>query len=177
MPEDVVSNRGPQFSSQVFRAFCIKLKISLSLTAYHPQSNSLAERTNQEVSKALQLLCETIHLLWAENALNNRVNPVSNLSLFQCVLGYHPQVFPWDSPTSDVPQLGDWFQGCIASKSSSKSPPNNPQNRRSKPTSIDKLLPPIVWDSRFGFLLVTSCSHPAVSCLPTILGLSGLPDM
>ncbi|KAL0198667.1 hypothetical protein M9458_007207, partial [Cirrhinus mrigala] len=36
----IVSDRGPQFTSRVWRAFCAKLNINVSLTSgYHPQSN------------------------------------------------------------------------------------------------------------------------------------------
>lgn len=76
-----ISDRVPQFTLQVFHAFCSKQNVSLSLySAYHPQSNGLAERTNQEVSKALQLLCKdkptewASYLMWAEYALNVCVN-------------------------------------------------------------------------------------------------------
>ncbi len=39
-PEDIVSDRGPQFTSRVWAAFCQHLNINVSLTSgYHPQSN------------------------------------------------------------------------------------------------------------------------------------------
>lgn len=104
-PEDIVSDDGPQFASCVFREFCKKLNISLSLTsAYHPQCNGLAEHINGEVSKALRLLCYTnpstwsSHLVRVEYALNSRVNPATDLTPFQCVLGFQPPLFPWDAP-------------------------------------------------------------------------------
>lgn len=47
LPEDVVSDGGPQFNSRVFKEVCHKLNIILNLlSAYHPQSNGLAEQTN-----------------------------------------------------------------------------------------------------------------------------------
>ncbi|XP_043105760.1 pollen-specific leucine-rich repeat extensin-like protein 1 [Puntigrus tetrazona] len=40
LPEDIVSDRGTQFTSQVWRAFCKHLDINVSLTSgYHPQAN------------------------------------------------------------------------------------------------------------------------------------------
>uniref|UniRef100_A0A3B3Q687 Gypsy retrotransposon integrase-like protein 1 n=1 Tax=Paramormyrops kingsleyae TaxID=1676925 RepID=A0A3B3Q687_9TELE len=117
IPEDLVSDRGPQFTSHVYKAFCAKLNVSLSPTsAYHPQSNGLAERTNQEVSKALHLLCKdklsdwASHLVWAEYGINTRINPVTRMSPFQCVLGFQPGLFPWDAETSDVPQVETWYR-------------------------------------------------------------------
>ncbi len=49
LPEDIVSDRGPQFTSRVWKAFCQQLNINVSLTSgYYPQSNSQVERLNQE---------------------------------------------------------------------------------------------------------------------------------
>lgn len=115
--EDLVSDRGPQFASQVFREFCGKLNILLSLTsAYHPQSNGLAERTNREVAKAVRLLVRSDPakwaqvLVWVEYSINSRVNPVTKLSPFQCVLGFQPPLFPWDAPGSSVPSVETWYR-------------------------------------------------------------------
>ncbi|XP_070985515.1 mucin-5B-like [Oncorhynchus clarkii lewisi] len=50
VPEDIVSDRGPQFTSRVWRAFMERLAVSVSLTSgYHPESNGQVERVNQEM--------------------------------------------------------------------------------------------------------------------------------
>nr|XP_023995285.1 potassium voltage-gated channel subfamily B member 2-like [Salvelinus alpinus] len=50
--EDIVSDRGPQFVSWVWRAFCDRLGVALSLSSgYHPQTNGQTERLNQEIGK------------------------------------------------------------------------------------------------------------------------------
>ncbi|KAK3562613.1 hypothetical protein QTP86_002339, partial [Hemibagrus guttatus] len=50
IPEDIVSDRGTQFTSQVWKDFCKQLDINVSLTSgYHPQSNGQVERLNQEI--------------------------------------------------------------------------------------------------------------------------------
>lgn len=115
--EDIVSDRGPQFASCVFKEFCAKLNITLSLTTvYHAQSKGLAKRTNQEVSKALKLLVKmdptrwSQYLVWTEYSLNSRVSPITNLTPFQCVLWFQPPLFPWDAPTGTVPRVEAWFQ-------------------------------------------------------------------
>uniref|UniRef100_A0A3P9MBI2 Gypsy retrotransposon integrase-like protein 1 n=1 Tax=Oryzias latipes TaxID=8090 RepID=A0A3P9MBI2_ORYLA len=57
IPRDIVSDRGPQFISQVWRAFCSALGATVSLTSgHHPQSNGQAERANQELEAALRCL-------------------------------------------------------------------------------------------------------------------------
>ncbi|KAK3511514.1 hypothetical protein QTP70_008986 [Hemibagrus guttatus] len=49
LPEDIVSDQGPQFTSQVWRAFCTYLGVNDSLSSgYHPQSNGQTERLSQE---------------------------------------------------------------------------------------------------------------------------------
>ncbi len=54
LPEDIVSDRGTQFTSQVWRAFCKQLDINVSLTSgYHPQANGQVERLNQEIGRYL----------------------------------------------------------------------------------------------------------------------------
>ncbi|KAI4899740.1 hypothetical protein NFI96_016540 [Prochilodus magdalenae] len=50
IPENIVSDRGTQFTSQVWSAFMERLGVSVSLTSgYHPQANGQCERMNQEL--------------------------------------------------------------------------------------------------------------------------------
>lgn len=54
IPADMVSDRSPQFISQVWKALCSALGATVSLTSgYHPQPNGQAERANQELEAAL----------------------------------------------------------------------------------------------------------------------------
>ena len=58
LPEDIVSDRGPQFTSRVWKAFMGKLGVAVSLTSgYSPQSNGQVERTNQELGRFLRSYC------------------------------------------------------------------------------------------------------------------------
>ncbi|KAK3512439.1 hypothetical protein QTP70_009912 [Hemibagrus guttatus] len=58
LPEDIVSDRGPQFTSRVWGALCAQLGISVSLSSgYHPQSNGQAEWLNQEIGRFLRSYC------------------------------------------------------------------------------------------------------------------------
>ncbi|KAI3376076.1 hypothetical protein L3Q82_016603 [Scortum barcoo] len=55
LPTDIVSDRGPQFTSQVWTAFCKALGATPSLSSgYHPQSNGQTERANQSLETALR---------------------------------------------------------------------------------------------------------------------------
>ena len=50
IPEYIVSDRGPQFTSPIWKAFMECLGVTVSLTSgYRPQANGQVERVNQEV--------------------------------------------------------------------------------------------------------------------------------
>uniref|UniRef100_A0A3B3HV01 Gypsy retrotransposon integrase-like protein 1 n=1 Tax=Oryzias latipes TaxID=8090 RepID=A0A3B3HV01_ORYLA len=66
LPSDIVSDRGPQFVSQVWKAFCTALGATISLTSgYHPQSNGQAERVNQELEASLRCLVDRNSKDWS----------------------------------------------------------------------------------------------------------------
>ncbi|KAI2655590.1 Transposon Tf2-6 polyprotein [Labeo rohita] len=78
IPLDIVSDRGPQFTSQVWKAFCHALGATVSLSSgFHPQSNGQAERVNQELEAALRCVAMnnpsswSSHLTWIEYAHNS----------------------------------------------------------------------------------------------------------
>ncbi len=117
LPEDIVSDRGPQFTSRLWAAFFKALEVNISLTSgYHPQSNGQAERLNQELVRFLRSYCSTNqldwsrYLLWAEYAQNSLRKPATGITPFQCVLGYQPPLFTWSGEPSNVPAVNDWIQ-------------------------------------------------------------------
>lgn len=116
LPEDIVSDRVPQFTSKVWTAF-FRLLINISLTSsYHPQSNGQTERLKQELTKFLRSYCQEnqsdrSHFLpCAEYAQSSILKPSTQLMPFQCVLRFQPPLFPWSGEPSDVPAVDDWFQ-------------------------------------------------------------------
>ncbi|KAL0202498.1 hypothetical protein M9458_000516, partial [Cirrhinus mrigala] len=117
LPEDIVSDRGPQFTSRVWQAFCKQLDINVSLTSgYHPQSNGQVERLNQEIGRYLRTYCNreqekwSDFLPWAEYAQNSLTHSSTSLTPFQCVLGYQPPMFPWSGEPSLVPSVDVWIK-------------------------------------------------------------------
>ncbi len=117
IPEDIVSDRGPQFISRVWKAFFSLLGVTISLSSgYHPQSNGQMERKIQEGGSFLQTFCHghqnswNQFLGWAEYAQNSLRQPSTGLTPFQCVLGYQPPLFPWSGEPSDVPSVDYWFR-------------------------------------------------------------------
>ncbi|KAK1802670.1 hypothetical protein P4O66_004304 [Electrophorus voltai] len=56
LPEDIVSDRGPQFTPRVWKELLGKLNITVSLMSdYHAQANGQVERVNQELGYQLPL--------------------------------------------------------------------------------------------------------------------------
>ncbi|KAK3573020.1 hypothetical protein QTP86_012243 [Hemibagrus guttatus] len=117
LPDNIVSDRGPQFTSRVWRAFCKCLGVTVSLSlGYHPQTNGQTERKIQEIGRFLRTFCHSHQeswnqfLGWAEYAQNSLQQSTTGLTPFQCVLGYQPPLFPWDGEPSDVPAVDYWFQ-------------------------------------------------------------------
>lgn len=117
LPEDIVSDRGPQFISRVWRAFFQLLGTTVSLSSgYHPQTNGQTERKIQEISRYLRTYCSqhqdtwSQYLPWAEYAQNSLRQTSTGLTPFQCILGYQPSLFPWTGESSEVPAVDHWFQ-------------------------------------------------------------------
>ena len=99
IPSDIVSDRGPQFTSQVWKAFCTALGATVSLSSgFHPQTNGQVERWNQELETTLRCLASSqqsswsSQLVWAEYAHNSSTSTAT---------GHVPlPVFPGLSTTS-----------------------------------------------------------------------------
>lgn len=114
LPEDIVSDRGPKFTSRLWSAFFKALGVNVSLTSgYHPESNGQVERLNQEL---LRSYCSqnqqdwSRYLMWAEYTQNSLRKPSTDLTLFQCILGCQPPLFPWSGGLTNVPAVNDWIQ-------------------------------------------------------------------
>ena len=98
LPDDIVSDRGPQFVSK----FTTKLLESLNIkgnksTAYHPQSDGQTERVNQVLEQYLRIFCDYQQDDWfrllplAEFTYNNAQHTSTKTSPFYANYGYHPR--------------------------------------------------------------------------------------
>lgn len=81
IPSDIISHRGLQFISQVWKALWAALGSTSSLTSeYHPQSNSQTERFNQELEASLRCVTNNNpstcykHLSWTEYTHNSHTS-------------------------------------------------------------------------------------------------------
>uniref|UniRef100_A0A803K8U7 Integrase catalytic domain-containing protein n=1 Tax=Xenopus tropicalis TaxID=8364 RepID=A0A803K8U7_XENTR len=109
-PLNIVSDRGVQFVSRFWRAFCSLLGTDLSFSsAYHPQTNGQTERTNQSLEQYLRCYVSnnqsqwTEFLPWAEFAFNNATHASTGESPFYIVYGFHPRGFSFSKQFSAVP--------------------------------------------------------------------------
>ena len=92
LPEVIVSDRGPQFTSAVWADLCLLLGINHRLTtAYHPQSNGMVERFHRQLKEALQSrecgAAWVAHLPWVLLGLRTAPKEDSGLSSAELVYG------------------------------------------------------------------------------------------
>ena len=98
LPIDIISDRGPQFTSK----FTAKLLELLDIkgnksTAFHPQSDGQTERVNQVLEQYLRIFCDYQQENWcqllplAEFAYNNAQHASTKVSPFYANYGYHPR--------------------------------------------------------------------------------------
>lgn len=93
----IVSDRGPQFTSQVWKAFCSALPWSASIF----RILSSVQWPNRETLESA-LCCITTqnpatwssHLPWVEYAHNSLTSSATGLLPFEASLGYWPLLFP-----------------------------------------------------------------------------------
>ncbi|XP_026164228.1 uncharacterized protein LOC113131342 [Mastacembelus armatus] len=119
IPQEIVSDRGPQFIATSWREFCRLLGITLSLSSgYHPQTYGQAERLNQELEKGLRILCAEVpgswvkNLAWVEFAHNSLPSSSTKLSPFQIVYGLKPSVFDLPLPRGGSGPATAGFRQC-----------------------------------------------------------------
>ena len=107
LPSSITSDRGPQFVSLVWQAFCRILGIKCKLsTAFHPETDGQTERANQDIERQLRQYCNYMQNDWdvwlpmAEFADNNAVSASTGLSPFFVNKGFHPRMSFSPDPTS-----------------------------------------------------------------------------
>lgn len=110
-PTDIVSDRGPQFISQVWKAFCKALGATMSLSSgHHPQMNGQTERANQDLEAELCCVAFSnpsswsIHLSWVEYA-QSQPSAATGMSPFECAMGFQPPLFPAQEDEVSVPSV------------------------------------------------------------------------
>ena len=99
LPSSITSDRGSQFISLVWQAFCRILGIKCKLsTAFHPETDEQTERANQDIERQLRQYCNYMQNDWdvwlpmAEFADNNAVFATTGLSPFFVNKDFHPRM-------------------------------------------------------------------------------------
>ena len=97
LPRKIISDRGTQFTSNVFRGICSLLQIEQGLSsAFHPQSDGQTERLNRVMEETLRHYVNPTQDDWdrwlpvAEFALNNSVHSGTKFTPFFLNYGRHP---------------------------------------------------------------------------------------
>jgi hypothetical protein len=98
LPDDIVSDRGQQFTSRFTQSLLDLCDIKGNRsTAYHPQSDGQTERTNQTLEQYLRIYCDYQQDDWsnllpyAEFVYNSAANNSTQMSPFFANYGYHPR--------------------------------------------------------------------------------------
>src|SRR5246127_1243018 len=115
LPNKVISNRDPRFTSNLMTELCQKLEIKQAIsTAYHPQTDGQSEKTNQHVETALRIFCNFQQNDWADHIpivqymLNSHVSETTKKAPYELWMGHIPRAH---QPISDwnLPRI-DWYQ-------------------------------------------------------------------
>jgi len=98
LPNLFLSDRGPQFSSQVFREMARLLGIkTLRSTAYHLQTNGETEQVNQELEIYFRIFCFNNSKMWKQfNPLmefshNQKIHFTTKQTPFYLMMEYEPK--------------------------------------------------------------------------------------
>ena len=107
-PDGIVSDRGPQFTSAVWKSVCKLARITRKLsTAFHPETDGSTERVNQEVKTYLRTFCSYSQEDWAPLtplaaiAINGKTSASTGMSPFMMTHGFDLDVIQRLPPPDD----------------------------------------------------------------------------
>ena len=116
MPESIVSDRDPRFTSAFFRELTQALGTKLAMsTAFHPQTDGLTERANRTLQDMLRHYVGVdqtdwdLHLALAEFAINNSYNESTGTTPFRMNHGEDPRL-PSIAPPHGGKAAKDYLQ-------------------------------------------------------------------
>ena len=108
LPDEIISDRGSQFTSRFWKRFLELLGIKRSMSsAYHPETDGQTERTNQTLEQYLRCFISYHQDNWvsllplAEFSFNNTLNASTKFTPFFANTGYHPK-FEFLTPTDSL---------------------------------------------------------------------------
>ena len=108
LPDNIVSDRGPQFIARFWKRLLDLLKIKRSLSSgYHPESDGQSERTIQTLEQYLRCFINYQQDNWlhylplAEFSYNNSKHASTGISPFFALTAQHPR-WSFDTPGSSI---------------------------------------------------------------------------
>jgi transposase InsO family protein len=114
VPADITTDRGTQFTSQVWEKFCTRLGVQHHMTtAYHPASNGLVERAHRQLKDSLRTRLAgndwPAHLPWILLGLRAAPKEDSGVSSAELVLG-SPLTLPGEFLHGEEPPAENFLQ-------------------------------------------------------------------
>lgn len=110
IPESLVSDRDPRFTSEFWKSLAAILNVKLLMSsAAHPQTDGQSERQIRTVEQVLRPYCSLdqndwdVHLPMVEFAMNNAPSATTGLSPFFVEKGRHPRHPAHPFPTVPAP--------------------------------------------------------------------------
>lgn len=114
LPDDIISDRGTQFTSNFWQSLFKILKVEIKLSsAYHPQTDGQTERVNQVLEQYLRCTINYHQDNWvdllslAEFAYNNTFQDSIRQTPFYANYGYHPRFDQFNFNTTRSPAAED----------------------------------------------------------------------
>ena len=99
LPDEMFSDRGPQFAAMAFRELLKLLGIKLNLMmAYHPGTDGATEQVNQEIKAYLSIYCSAHPTEW-KNLLMRSHNPYPWKSTFYQLFPLNVTILTPSAPT------------------------------------------------------------------------------
>ena len=118
MPEEMVSDRGPQFNNLFWGSVCDLLGIKRAMSsAYHPQSDGQTERTIRTLTEMLRSYVRPDQtdwdrwLPWVEFAYNNAWHESVQSTPFYLNYGEHPRLQDTQRLPLKVPRAHEFVEG------------------------------------------------------------------
>jgi transposase InsO family protein len=76
LPDEMLSDQGPQFAAKAFCKLLKLLEIKLNLTtAYYPQTDGTTEWVNQEIKAYLLIHCSAHPTKWKKLSIHTEIYP------------------------------------------------------------------------------------------------------
>lgn len=114
LPESIVSDRDPRFTSRFWKCLWERLGVSLKMSsAHHAQTDGQTERTHRTIEHILRAYCSHRQDAWAsqlplaEFAFNNAVSATTKVTPFFANYGYHPATPTVVGTQSPVPAANE----------------------------------------------------------------------